>query len=111
MQRIILYGLIGFLIGFLLHLLFNGFSDITIYSFFPPIAFGLAGATAYSVDRPDWKLSQKLGVSLGVAVLFFVFVWKFFNQESALEASIRYCLVFVFYNVIASFRKSKSLRN
>lgn len=110
MQRGIVYFLAGTLIGYLLNHyvwvsqgwqidLFNGF------------AIGLGWAMAYMVDKPEWALSKKLGISFIGMVVLVIIGLLLFNFETAVPSIIKFSTIFVAYYLVASFRGSKSLRN
>ena len=73
-------------------------------------AFGFGWGLAYFVDRPEWKLQKKLGISLIGIVILVAIGLIFFNFETTIPSIIKFSTIFVAYYIIASFRESKSLR-
>ena len=109
MQRTIIYILVGTGISFLLnHFILGSLGwQIDLYH---AMAFGLGWGLAYFVDRPEWALSKKMGISLvGVALIVLIGL-MLFNFETAVPSIIKFSTVFVAYYMIASFRARKSLR-
>lgn len=110
MGRSIIYFLAGTVISFVLNYLFVGSLGWKA-DLYHAASFGLGWGLAYFVDRPEWPLTRKMGLSfVGVAVLL-VTGFVFFNPETAVPSVIKFSTVFVAYYLIASFRESKSLRN
>ena len=110
MQRALIYLFAGTFISFLLHyyLLGSGGWKLDLYYGF---AFGLAWGTAYFLDDVKFSLPQKLGYSF-LSMAFLVILGIFlFNLELAVPSVIKFSMVFVVYNILASFRKTKSLRS
>ncbi|MEC5394486.1 hypothetical protein [Bergeyella sp. RCAD1439] len=109
MFRSFVYLLVGTLGSYFLNayvLGSRGFGVDWYYGF----AFGLGWALAYFVDRPEWPLVKKMGLSLiGVGVLLGL-GFAFFDFEIAVPSVIKFSTVFVAYYLLASFRQSKSLR-
>ena len=69
MKRTILYFFIGTILKFLLDYFIFGVEQWEIELLYA-IAFGLGWGLAYFVDRPNWKLAKKMGLSfVGVVVL------------------------------------------
>lgn len=109
MKRAILYFLAGTAASFLLnyYLLESQGWKVDLFNAF---AFGSGWGLAYFVDRPEWALSRKMGISfIGIALLL-VIGSLFFSFEIAIPSIIKFSTVFVAYYLIASFRESKSLR-
>lgn len=109
MQKSFIYLIIGTVISFLLnhYILRSQGWPIDLYNGF---AFGLGWAMAYFVDRSEWILPKKLGISfIGIAIVVLL-GFAFFNFETAVPSIIKFSTVFVAYYLIASFRSSKSLR-
>lgn len=110
MGRSVIYFLGGTAISFLLnHYLLGsqGWQADLYYA----AAFGLGWGMAYFVDRPEWPLIRKMGISfIGMAVLLTVGLGVF-NFETALPSVVKFSTVFVAYYLAASFRSSKSLRS
>ena len=110
MQRAITFTLFGTLISYLFtHYVAGGnLWEVDLYNGF---SFGLGWGMAYWVDRPEWPLSKKLGISLlGIGVLVALGLLVF-NFETAIPSIIKFSTVFVAYYLIASLRSSKSLRS
>ena len=100
---------VGTAVSFLLNYFFIG-SKGWMLDLYYAFAFGFAWGLAYFVDRPEWALSKKMGISfIGIAVLVGI-GFLFFNFEWAVPSIVRFSTVFVAYYLIASFRASKSLR-
>ena len=109
MQKALLYLFAGTGISFLLNYFLLGSQgwELDLYYGF---AFGLAWGTAYFLDDEKFALPQKLiysFLSMGVLILAGLIV---FNLDLAVPSIIKFSLVFVAYYVLASFRKTKSLR-
>lgn len=104
-----LYFLAGTVVSFLINYFTHSESLISV-EIYKACAFGLGWGMAYFVDRPEWKLSKKLGISF-IGILILVAVGFIFNFETAIPSVIKFSTVFVAYYMIASFRESKSLRN
>lgn len=110
MQRALVYTLFGTLISYLFtHYLAQGPSGY--HDLYNGFAFGLGWGVAYLVDRPEWALAKKLGLSfIGIVILVAIGLW-FFDFETAIPSIIKFSTVFVAYYLIASLRSSKSLRS
>jgi hypothetical protein len=109
MQRAILFFAIGSIASFLLNYFLSDSQSLATDIYYA-CAFGLGWGMAYFLDRPDYTLPKKLGLSfIGIAILV-VIGFIFFNFETAIPSIIRFSTVFVAYYLIASFRESKSLR-
>lgn len=109
MQKSIFFLLIGTIVSFLInHFILESQEWATdLYNGF---AFGLGWGLAYFVDRSEWKLPKKLGISfIGILVLV-ILGFIFFSFEIAVPSIIKFSTVFVAYYLFASFRSSKSLR-
>ncbi|WHF53151.1 hypothetical protein QGN23_11990 [Chryseobacterium gotjawalense] len=109
MQRAFLYLFAGTALSFFLSYFLLGSQgwELDLYYGF---AFGLAWGTAYFLDDPRFSLPQKLGISflgMGLLILLGLFL---FNLQLAVPSVIKFSMVFVAYYLIASFRRSKSLR-
>lgn len=110
MPRALLYFLIGTVLSFLLNHYVLG-SQGWMVDLYNGAAFGLGWAMAYLVDKPQWPLSKKLGISfIGIAALIIAGL-IFFNFETAVPSVIKFSTIFVAYYLVASFRGSKSLRS
>jgi hypothetical protein len=110
MKKSLIYTLAGTLLSFLInHFLLE--SQGLWLELFYAFAFGTAWGMAYYLDREDFALPKKLGISFG-AMLILVLIGSFiFGLEKALPAVFKFSIVFVGYYLLASFRSSKSLRN
>lgn len=109
MQRALIFFAIGTVASFLLNYFLGSDQSIEVDIYYA-VAFGLGWGMAYFLDRPDYALPKKLGLSfIGIAVLV-IAGFIFFNFEIAVPSIIRFSTVFVAYYLIASFRESKSLR-
>lgn len=109
MQKSVLYLVIGTALSFLLSHFLLGSQGWKI-DLFNAFAFGLGWGMAYFVDRPEWSLAKKMGISmLGILLLVAVGL-IFFSFETAVPSVIKFSTVFVAYYLLASFRDSKSLR-
>lgn len=109
MSRAILYLLAGTVISFLFNYFLLGGENWSL-ELYNAVAFGLGWGLAYFVDRPEWSLTKKLGISfLGIVLLIFAGLFLF-SLEEAVPAVIKFSTVFVAYYLIASLRPTKSLR-
>lgn len=109
MKKSVLYLILGTTASFLFHnyIMSHGTWGVNLYYAF---SFGLGWGLSYFVDRPEWKLSRKMGISfIGIAVLL-ILGFLFYDFEIAVPSIIRFSTIFVAYYLIASFRESKSLR-
>lgn len=110
MPKALLYFLIGTVLSFLLNHYVLG-SQGWMVDLYNGTAFGLGWGMAYFVDKPEWTLSKKMGISfIGIAVLLLT-GFLFFDFQTAVPSVIKFSTVFVGYYLIASFKSSKSLRN
>lgn len=110
MKKTILYFLLGSISSFVFNHWIMNTSGSWKIALFHSIAFGCGWGLAYYVDRPDWVLSKKMGISfVGIGILL-AFGLLFFNLETALPSVVRFSTIFVAYYLIASFRETKSLR-
>ncbi|WP_018674768.1 hypothetical protein [Riemerella columbina] len=108
MNKTVLYGLGVGILSFLgNYFLTTQIWEVALYYAF---AFGLAWGMAYFLDRPDYSLPKKLGVSFLGILLLLVIGFACFNFEIAVPSILRFSTVFVAYFLLASFRSSKSLR-
>lgn len=110
MKKAILYLLLGTAVSFLFHYFLSGFGKVSLDLYYA-FAFGLGWGMAYFLDRPDFALPKKLGLSFIGIILLVVLGILFFNLEIAIPSIIRFSTVFVAYYLLASFRQTKSLRN
>lgn len=109
MQKTFLYLFAGTGISFLLNYFLLGSQgwELDLYYGF---AFGLAWATAYFLDDEKFLLPEKLIYSfLAMAVLILLGL-LLFTFELAVPSIIKFSMVFVAYYVLASFKRTKSLR-
>lgn len=110
MQKALLYLCAGTAVSFLLNYYLLGSQgwELDLYYGF---AFGSAWGMAYFLDDAKFSLLQKFGISfLGMALLV-VFGLLIFDFEKAVPSVIKFSMVFVAYYLIASFKRSKSLRS
>lgn len=109
MQKSILYFLVGTVASFLLNYFMLGSQGWALDLYYG-MAFGLGWGLAYFVDRPEWPLIKKMGISfVGVAIMLILGL-VFFDLDKAVPSVIKFSTVFVAYYLLASFRESKSLR-
>ncbi len=109
MRKSLLFFVGGTLISFLAQYFFLDSAGWALDLYYA-IAFGLGWGLAYFVDRPQWPLFKKMGLSF-VGIIALVVVGSLvFNLEFAIPSIIKFSTVFVAYYLIASFRPSKSLR-
>lgn len=110
MIKSLIYSLAGTLLSFLInHFLLE--SQGLWLELFYAFAFGTAWGMAYFLDREDFSLPKKLGISFGVMFILVGMGSFIFDLESALPAVFKFSTVFVGYYLLASFRGNKSLRN
>lgn len=110
MKKALLYLFLGTIISFLLNYFLLGSQgwELDLYYGF---AFGSAWGMAYFLDDPKFSLPQKLGISfLGMGLLILVGL-LLFDLELAVPSVLKFSMVFVAYYLIASFKRSKSLRS
>ena len=110
MKKSILYLLIGTVVSFLLNHYLLGSNGLGA-DWYHAFAFGLGWGLAYFVDRPEWALAKKMGISFLGIILLLIIGFAIFSFEIAIPSIIKFSTVFVAYYLIASFRESKSLRN
>ena len=110
MQKALLYLLGGTGISYVLNHYFLGTGTIPIDLYYA-FAFGLGWGLAYFVDRPNWALPKKMGISFVGIGLLLVLGFAFFDFQIAVPSIIRFSTVFVAYYLIASFKETKSLRS
>ena len=109
MQRAIIYFISGTILSFLLYYLFVDSQNLAL-NFYYCLAYGSAWGFAYYLDSPKFSLPLKLGVSL-LAMVILVIVGDFiFGLKLAVPSTIKFSIIFVAYYLMASFRKSKSMR-
>ena len=109
MQRTLFYFFAGTAVSFLLQYFLLGTQGWKI-DLYNASAFGLGWALAYFVDRPDWSLPKKMGISfIGIFVIV-VLGLLLFDFETAIPSIIKFSTVFVAYYLLASFREDKTLR-
>ncbi len=110
MKKSLIYTFAGTLLSFIInHFLLEsvGLWLELFYAF----AFGAAWGLAYFLDREDFSLSKKLGISFGVMFILVLLGSLIFGFEKALPSVFKFSVVFVGYYLLASFRSSKSLRS
>ena len=109
MKKALMYLLGGTAVSFLANYYFMGTGEVS-FDLYYAFAFGLGWGLAYFVDRPEWELPKKMGLSFLGILLLLVIGFVFFSFEIAIPSIIKFSTVFVAYYLIASFRESKSLR-
>jgi len=109
MKKALLYFLLGTVVSFLINYFFYSSENIGLDIYYA-IAFGFAWGIAYFLDTPNFKLSQKLGLSFLAMALLVAVGTILFNLELAIPSILKFSTVFVAYYLIASFRASKTLR-
>ena len=109
MQRAIVYFFAGTLVSFLLNYFFLGSQGWQLDLYYAA-SFGLAWGIAYFLDNEKFTLPQKLMYSFSAMAILVALGAFFFNLELAVPSVIKFSMVFVAYYVLASFRRSKSLR-
>ncbi len=110
MKKSLIYTFAGTLLSFLInHFLLE--SEGLWLELFYAFAFGVAWGMAYYLDREDFSLPKKLGVSFGAMVILVLLGSLIFGFEKALPSVFKFSVVFVGYYLLASFKSSKSLRN
>lgn len=109
MGKSLLYLIIGTIISFAInHFIFSS-QGIILESYYA-FSFGLGWGMAYFLDRSDYTLQKKLGISfLGMGGLLILGILCF-DTKIAIPSMIKFSIVFVAYYLLASFRTSKSLR-
>lgn len=108
-QRAALYFIIVTAVSLILNYFISEGTSlyITVYH---SAAFGLAWASAYLLDNENLALGKKLGYSLLIMAVIFAFGAVLFTAEEAAAAIMKFSIVFVLYYLIASLRRTKSLR-
>ncbi|SFJ01097.1 hypothetical protein SAMN05421638_1824 [Kaistella treverensis] len=109
MQRALLYFFAGTLVSFLLNYFLLGSQGWELDLYYG-VAFGLAWGIAYFLDNEKFSLMQKLLYSFGAMAILVALGAFFFNLELAVPSIIKFSMVFVAYYILASFKRSKSLR-
>ncbi|RMZ58170.1 hypothetical protein D1632_17955 [Chryseobacterium nematophagum] len=110
MKKALLYFVLGTLLSFLINYFFYSSENIGLDIYYA-LAFGLAWGIAYYLDTPNFTLPQKLALSFVAMGLLVLIGTLLFNLESAIPSILKFSTVFVAYYLIASFRRSKSLRD
>lgn len=110
MKRAVLYFVLGVAISFALHFLVLGSQGWRL-DLYDGVSFGLAWAIAYYLDDERFTLAQKFLLSFSAMILLVIVGSLIFDVERAVPSVIKFSTVFVGYYLIASFRRSKSLRN
>ncbi len=109
MKKALIYFIAATAISFVINQFLLGLDNVWLNLYYA-LAFGMAWGLAYYIDRPDWNIAKKLGISLiGVAALVIIGL-LFFTVEEAVPSIIRFSTLFVVYYLLASFKNSKSLR-
>lgn len=109
MQRALLYFIAGTAVSFLLNYFILGSQGWELDLFYG-FSFGLAWGIAYFLDDVKFTLAQKFSISFIAMGLLAILGTMIFNFELAIPSVIKFSMVFVAYYLIASFRRSKSLR-
>lgn len=109
MSRAVIYLFVGTVLSFLLnhYILESKGWDIDWYYGF---AFGVGWGLAYFVDRIEWSLLKKMGISVLGILLLVILGLVFFDMTIAVPSVIKFSTIFVAYYLLASFKGSKSLR-
>lgn len=110
MKRAIIYFLAGTLLCFVLYYLFVDAQEHLGLNLYYSLAYGVAWGLAYYLDNPKFSLAIKLGASLAIMLILVVAGYFIFGLELAVPAVIKFSIIFVAYYLMASFRKTKSLR-
>lgn len=101
--------MIGTIISLIISIFVLSGQDLFLEIYYA-FAFGLGWGMAYFLDRTDYSLPKKLGISfLGMGVLLILGL-IFFDVKTALPSMMKFSIIFVTYYLMASFRSSKSLR-
>ena len=109
MKKTLLYTIAGTGLSFAMHYFFFGTEPLGLNAYFA-FSFGLAWGMAYFLDRDDFSLPKKLGISfVGITLLVFIGA-ILFDIEKGLSTVLKYSIVFVGYYLLASLRGSKSLK-
>ncbi|RNA63923.1 hypothetical protein D1631_17945 [Chryseobacterium nematophagum] len=110
MKKALLYFVLGTILSFLINYFFYSSENIGLDIYYA-LAFGFAWGIAYYLDTPNFTLPQKLALSFVAMGLLVLIGTLLFNLESAIPSILKFSTVFVAYYLIASFRRSKSLRD
>ena len=110
MQKALLYFLAGTAVSFLLNYFLLGSQGWELDLYYG-VAFGSAWGMAYFLDDVKFSLPQKLGYSFLSMAFLIILGILVFSLELAVPSVIKFSMVFVVYNILASFRKTKSLRS
>lgn len=109
MIKALLYFLLGTVCSFLLQYFLVGSQGWALDLYYA-IAFGSSWGIAYFLDTPEITLPKKLGFSfIGMGILVGIGV-LIFDLERAVPSILKFSMVFVAYYLLASFKRSKSLR-
>ena len=109
MKRASIYFSAGTILSFLLYYLFVDSENITL-NFYYSVAYGSAWGLAYYLDTPDFSLLIKLSVSFLAMAVLVIIGYFLFNLKLAVPSVIKFSIIFVAYYLMASFRKTKSMR-
>ncbi|MGS0747778.1 hypothetical protein [Halpernia sp. GG3] len=109
MKRTLIYFAAGTVFSFLLYYLFVDTQNLTL-NFYYSLAYGSAWGLAYYLDNPTFSLPIKLGISLLAMVILVALGYFLFNLKQAIPSVIKFSIIFVAYYLMASFRKTKSMR-
>jgi hypothetical protein len=109
MQRAIIYFISGTVLSFLLYYLFVDSQNLALNLYYS-LAYGSAWGLAYYLDTPDLSLPIKLGLSLLTMAVLVIVGYFAFDLKLAIPSVIKFSIIFVAYYLMASFRKTKSMR-
>ena len=110
MKKELLYFALGTIVSFVINYLFVDSSHPVLQVYYAT-AFGFAWGLAYYLDTSEITLIKKMSFSFLAMVMLVAIGTLLFNLELAIPSILKFSTVFVAYYMIASFRKSKSLRN
>ena len=110
MQKALLYFFAGTIISFLLNYFLLGSQGWELDLFYA-FSFGSGWGIAYLLDDVKFSLGQKFLVSFASMGILGLAGVLLFNLEFAVPAIIKFSTIFVAYYLLASFRRSKSLRS
>ncbi|MBP7173688.1 MAG: hypothetical protein KBA33_06410 [Cloacibacterium sp.] len=109
MKNALLYTIAGTGLSFALNYFLFPIESIEL-NLYNAFSFGLAWGMAHFLDREDFSLIKKLGISfIGICFLVLLGIF-FFDVEKGLSTVMKYSVVFVAYYLLASLRGNKSLR-
>lgn len=109
MKRALIYFAAGTILSFLLYYLFVDTQNLALNLYYS-LAYGSAWGLAFYLDNPKFSLPIKLGTSLLVMAILVIGGYFLFNLKLAVPSVIKFSIIFVAYYLMASFRKTKSMR-